>query len=334
MAGTGNLFDLASEKMEIDPESVRYLVYSSGGLCGWAFVGSDRALDEWLHGKGASPMSTRLRGACGVSVGSIFALGRVTGYTSVELEEMFRRHTKQANIKIHGSTMSDLLTALLSPRPLVDLVEDMLVRKYGEEMREATLTDLWRRTNKEFVTISTNRTLGYRRTVVSHLTFPEIKVSTAVVMSAAFPMIYPPINVDGQLYVDGGVSDSTPTDIFPMAESIVFTLATPPEIKTIEEDLNESAIASIWSMRQPLLEKPLVERLKSFTPAQIRRINKVDVPPFSVLMFFDPPHNSYVDDMIKQGLFTTRLFLDSGRWAVAQAIYLLLTGRTALPAAP
>jgi len=306
-------------------------VYSSGGLCGWAFVGSDRALDEWLHEKGGPPLSARLKGACGVSVGALFALARVIGCTSVELEELFRRHAKQADIKVHGTTMSDLLTAILSPQPLVDVVEDMITRKFGEAMREGTLTDLWRRTGKEFVVVATNRTAGFTRTLVSHRTFPDLKVATAVIMSASFPLIYPPINVDGQLYVDGGISDSTPTDIFPLESSIVFTLTSPIEPKTIEEALNESALASVWSMRQPILEKPLLERIKSFSTVQLRRINKVEVPSFSVLMFFDPPTNDYVDDMIQRGRFITRVFLESGRWTIAHSVHLLLVGRTLPP---
>jgi len=322
----------ATTKMEdVDPASVEYLVYSSGGLCGWAFVGSDRALDEWLHEKGGPPLSARLKGACGVSVGALFALARVIGCTSVELEELFRRHAKQANIKVHGTTMSDLLTAILSPQPLVDLVEDMITRKFGDAMRGASLTDLWRRTGKEFVVVATNRTAGFTRTLVSHRTFPDLKVATAVIMSASFPLIYPPINVDGQLYVDGGISDSTPTDIFPLESSIVFTLTSPIEPKTIEEALNESALASVWSMRQPILEKPLLERIKSFSTVQLRRINKVEVPSFSVLMFFDPPTNDYVDDMIQRGRFITRVFLESGRWTIAHSVHLLLVGRTLPP---
>jgi len=317
--------------MEIDPASIRYIVYSSGGLCGWAFVGCDRALDEWLHQKGGGPMSAQLKGACGVSVGSLFALARVIGYTSVELEELLSRHAKQADIRVHGRTMSDLLTAILSPKPIIDVVEEMVVRKYGEEMRGCTLAQLWRRTGKELVVVATNRTAGYTRALVSHRTFPDLKVATAVIMSAAFPLIYPPVNVDGQLYVDGGVSDSTPTDVFPLEESIVFTLTSPIETQTIEEALNESALASVWAMRQPILEKPLLERVKSFSAAQLRRINRVDVPSFSVLMFFDPPTNDYVVDMIERGQFITRVYLEGGRWIIAHSMHLLLVGHTHPP---
>ena len=53
-----------------------------------------------------------------------------------------------------------------------------------------------------FITCDANR---FNRCIISHKTYPDLELITALCMTSAFPLIFTPVIVDDKCYIDGGI---------------------------------------------------------------------------------------------------------------------------------
>lgn len=53
-----------------------------------------------------------------------------------------------------------------------------------------------------FITCDANH---FNRSIISHKTYPDLKLVTALCMTSAFPLIFTPVIVDDKCYIDGGI---------------------------------------------------------------------------------------------------------------------------------
>jgi hypothetical protein len=53
-----------------------------------------------------------------------------------------------------------------------------------------------------FITCDAN---NFNRVIISHKTFPDIDLITALCMTSAFPVVFTPVIIDDKCYIDGGI---------------------------------------------------------------------------------------------------------------------------------
>jgi hypothetical protein len=53
-----------------------------------------------------------------------------------------------------------------------------------------------------FITCDANH---FNRSIISHKTYPDLKLVTALCMTSAFPLIFTPVIIDDKCYIDGGI---------------------------------------------------------------------------------------------------------------------------------
>lgn len=189
-----------------------YVAYSGGASNGIVYVGAYRALYE-------QNIIQRLHGAVGTSIGSVFA---VVSVLQIDPHILYR-----AIMELDTNKLADY-----SANPVVDAVR--LVQSYG--ICKGDFLQVWveqlifSQTNIHCVTFAelfeiTGRHLKitcFNETLVQteywdHLTQPGTPVSLAVRTSASMPGFYIPVHKDGYTYIDGGVGDIFPVDVFPGA---------------------------------------------------------------------------------------------------------------------
>ena len=83
---------------------------------------------------------------------------------------------------------------------------------------DATFVHMDRLIRKEFACTGTN--LNTRRgEIFSSKTTPNMKVVDAIVISMSIPILFPPLQHNGDLYVDGSLTITVPHDLFDDAET-------------------------------------------------------------------------------------------------------------------
>jgi NTE family protein/lysophospholipid hydrolase len=159
------------------------LVLSGGGARGFAHAGLLRALAE---------AGVALDFVGGVSMGSLVAACRAFGFDHVETERALR--ASFVDTRPHrGYTLP--LVSVFSPRK----TERALRATFGE----TAIEDLW----VNYFCVASNIT---RATL--HV-FRRGPVWRAMRASGSFPGLLPPVPLDGELLVDGGVLDNLPVEV-------------------------------------------------------------------------------------------------------------------------
>lgn len=184
----------------------KYLSFAGGGTRGFAYIGALEALCEWY---GAEAFSREIRGCVGTSAGAVAALIAVLG---MDMREM----------------RSHIAPVLQSPHaiaPCLDL--NLFLSKYGLDNGEAlrsiirnlihvaglspraTLGDVYRLLGKQLVCCTTNLATGRARYLSPH-SAPNMEVADAVFMSMCVPFLFTPVQHEGDLHVDGALSENVP----------------------------------------------------------------------------------------------------------------------------
>lgn len=190
----------------IEPHAVRNLVFSGGGVRGYSYAG---VLCE-LAASGVN--FAALEGAGGTSIGALFALAVVSGWTPPEIvAELTQRDVKQL-------LSLDLLT--LWSQYGIDRGDK--VRKYLNDVilarsgaRGFTMAELHARTGKRLVMIACDLN-NNAELVLDHVSAPDLPVADACFMSMAVPGLFAPFVYKERLCVDGGMKNNFPLDHFPV----------------------------------------------------------------------------------------------------------------------
>ena len=206
----------------LSAESVRYLCFGVGGVNGWTYIGVVEALEEELN-KSNLILYSQLKGICGSSIGSLFATGLMLQYNAIELRELFtsmtERYSKHTIGKMHVLNFFEQ-KGILDTSIISHMVQKMVTTKLGADKLDITLAALYERTRKVLALGAYNVTLG-RAEILDHQTMPNLPLWKAVCMSCAIPFIFYPVEYNNSVYVDAGISEPVPYNIFPLQESLV-----------------------------------------------------------------------------------------------------------------
>lgn len=154
------------------------LVLSGGGARGFSHLGSVKALFE--HGYSFDVIA-------GTSIGAVVGCILADGYTPDELLPMMTSSRLKSLIKTDLSR-----NGFMSLDGVRDFLEEVLSVKNIEELKTP------------FIAAATNLSRGE-----AHY-FKTGDIADAVIASASVPIVFPPVVIDGEQYVDGGLVNNLP----------------------------------------------------------------------------------------------------------------------------
>jgi NTE family protein len=188
---------------------IKNIVLEGGGIRGIAYVGAIKALEE-------KNMLANIENIAGTSVGGLTAALICVGYTSEELEReltalKFNKFNDGKGIFIGGSNRMIKKYGWYRGEELTNWLNELLYQKTGiEDITFAELQDLSLKNNnyKNLHVTATNLSLQQCQ-VLSHNTFPNMRIADAVRISASIPLYFTAIFMDSS----GNIYNKQPTDI-------------------------------------------------------------------------------------------------------------------------
>lgn len=188
--------------------TIKHLVISGGGPTGFIAYGALRELAK----KGFWSLDD-IESIYGTSVGSFIGVIISLGYEWEWIDDYL---TKRPWNKVADLTPLTFVEAF-QKKGVVDeaVIEESIAPLFTAKdlPADVTLAGLYE-ANGVDIHIFTTEMNGERLVKVdlSHTTHPELPVSRAIAMSAAFPFVFCPVCYDGKCYIDGGMVNNFPLE--------------------------------------------------------------------------------------------------------------------------
>lgn len=201
---------------------VRNIVFGGGGYKGLGFVGVLKALCQnrranWFE------MMEGLRVCAGSSIGAVAAACVAMGATPWEIERFTVAH--DYSIAKWGGIAQFSNLSVFDPSVLRRMCRDV-VQTFGgnSKMTFAQAHAKFGRHLKIYVTNLTKQ----RVERLDHVSTPNMRVAKALYISCSVPIAFPPVEIRGDMYVDGGVFYHSPgAGEYDPAESLFIHLSEP-----------------------------------------------------------------------------------------------------------
>ncbi len=192
--------------------SIKYLVLEGGGVKGTAYIGALKVLDQ-------VGILQNIQGVAGSSIGSIVALLIACGYTYQEIHKIV--------FELDLEEFADDKCCSCACFKWFSHFRGGFGRYKGDKMREyigslikkklktssITFKQLYKKTGKDLIVTGTN--LDIKQTVYfSRRNYPNMLVKDAVRISSAIPFYFDAVFYGGDTYVDGGLLNNYPLNIF------------------------------------------------------------------------------------------------------------------------
>src|SRR5260370_27341433 len=206
------------------------LVLGGGGARGFAHLGILRALRE-------AQIAMDLIGGC--SIGAMVGATVALEWDDVEIRERLRRAFVDSN-PITDYTL-----------PFLALVKGRKVaRRLEEHFGGIRIEDLWR----PFYCVSTNLTAG---NLAVHR---QGRLADALRASLSIPGLLPPVVIDGEAHVDGGMMNCLPIDVMsPRCSAVMGVDVANDPLRTPFPEIDETP--SFWHLLRPLKIHPIIHIL-------------------------------------------------------------------------
>lgn len=200
-------------------ENIKYLVFSGGGIRGVAYSNIPRILQEYN-------ILPNIKGIAGTSAGSIIA-GLLA--LRVSPENVYNIVTTMDYNKFKDDSYGILLDLYRLGTKYGWNKGDYFLNWYDNILQtytgihNITLQQAYEITNIEFTAVSTcwNTSLP---TYFNYKTHPTLPLSMAVRMSMSYPFFFVPSEYEGRLYVDGGMTNNFPIELYPADSVLGFKL--------------------------------------------------------------------------------------------------------------
>ena len=185
---------------------IRNIVFSGAGTRIFLFMGFLKYIEENYSFKNVKTFA-------GTSSGSIVSLVKVLGYTAKELEELLLKIDFKKFNNIDSESIMDFFDNHgLGNTDYFEKVFRIMIKKKVDN-DDITFKDLYRVTNKKLIIVATN--LNKRKTVFfNYKDTPNIPVIDAVLASLSIPIVFKPRKINGDIYVDGAVTNNFAMDLF------------------------------------------------------------------------------------------------------------------------
>lgn len=180
-----------------------HLVLSGGGMSGLVYLGTLRYLQQEGYDK-------NIKHIVGTSIGAFFATMFALDISMGELEERIK---KFLNNKENCIIPCSLDTVFTVPNLLGIADSQILINMIDDIISKITFLELSKKTGKNLVITVTNVNT-MQSTYFSVDTSPHVLISEAVRASMAIPLLFKPVEIGEEYYIDGGINDVIPINIF------------------------------------------------------------------------------------------------------------------------
>jgi len=195
---------------------IKNVIFSGGGFKGWAFIGTIRALNEYVK-------YSDLESITGTSIGSLFGFCYLL---QIEWEYLLDfimnlnfKDQLDINLKNIVSNQS-LLTGDKYKKRIIELVGNKIDTNI-------TFIDLYKYHSKIKFTVNALNITDSKLDFFNYSLTPNVKVIDAIMASSSLPLILPAYYIHGKYYFDGGLCNNCVTNIIDNLESVAFDLHDP-----------------------------------------------------------------------------------------------------------
>ncbi len=185
------------------------IVIAGGALKVISVIGCIKYLEE------NNKLST-IKNFVGTSAGSIMCLFMILGYTYSEIIDFFIHNLSDEKIsKLDPEECFELLSqyGLNSGTNIELFVKRMIKKKLNCGNENMTFLDLAKKTGKNLVVCVANLTKE-KPEYFNVDTMPNLSIATAIRVSCSIPLLFTPISINDNVYIDGGLYNNFPIDYF------------------------------------------------------------------------------------------------------------------------
>lgn len=188
----------------INRMTINTLLLSGGGVKGIAYCGVFRKLQELPKD------ILDIKVLCGVSIGSMFGLIYLMGYTYEEIREeiMCKNFVELKDVRI-SHFLNDY--GLDSGKKIMSWLETLMIKRGFD--RKLTFKQLYDKTGVCFKVLATNLQ-RYCFTEFDHVNTPNFQIRKAIRMSIGLPFVFTKQQYKGEVHVDGGIINNYPIEMF------------------------------------------------------------------------------------------------------------------------
>lgn len=202
-----------------DKERYTNLVLSGGGSKGVAYCGALKMLEKkgiYYDSKG----KCRFKKFAGTSAGSITAALLAIGYSPKEITNMLMEMQTEDLFDDKWGVLRDAYNLVddlgIAPgKFFLDFLGDLIESKTGD--KDYTFEDLYNDTGTSLVVVGTSITQMkniYFYAGHEDAAYHNIPIRVAVRISMSVPFVFEPYDLNGEMFVDGGVMDNYPIHVF------------------------------------------------------------------------------------------------------------------------
>ena len=185
-------------------DSYDVLILGPGGMKGFIELGSLKKFED-------NGLLKNIKVFCGVSIGSIIALLLSCGYSIMEILE--QAYTTNL-LDIKNVDVKSMLSGLIK-QDNFDLKIEKLIKDKLKISYVPNLLQFKEITGFEFSAITTIIASPSSHEVnLNYLTYPQLSVVKAAMMSSNIPGLFKKIKYNGSYYVDGGLSCPLPLKFY------------------------------------------------------------------------------------------------------------------------
>jgi predicted acylesterase/phospholipase RssA len=140
----------------------------------------------------------------GTSAGSIITLLLVMDMNPFEIYQYLLDNDYSKDFQVFNIENILNYNSLFSNKLLIDNFEKIITSKLGFV---PTLAELYELTKKKWTAVTFNYT-KHKIEYISYETHPDLPCSIAAAASSCIPLFFSMVDIDGNKYIDGGITDS------------------------------------------------------------------------------------------------------------------------------
>jgi predicted acylesterase/phospholipase RssA len=180
-----------------------HLIIGGGGVKGCVITGSLEAMDTVFN-------INRIKYIIGSSVGGIIGLLISLNFTPKEITYIFLNINL---IDYRQIKISNLINkfGVDDGKKIIRLIKSIILQKY--DRWDYTFKDLYKMTGKTLILTGSNITKN-KIVYFSRYKYPTMKVIDAIKITTCYPILYQPIILNGDYYIDGAALDNYPASYF------------------------------------------------------------------------------------------------------------------------
>jgi NTE family protein len=253
---------------------IKNIIFSGGGFKGWAYIGTIRALNEYVN-------LNDIKTFTGTSIGSAFGLFYIIGIKWDFLLDLFMNIDFKDILDIDIDNIL-INQSIIKGHAYKNIIKQVMSTKIDPEI---TFIELYKYSKILFSVTSLNIT-NCKAENFNYLTTPDIKVIDAILASSSLPFLYPAYKIKDNYYYDGAMCNNCPTNLVDELESVAFDISlTSNELKNNIQIINLMDSLTNFSNKQfPKNEKIIFKILDSKFEKEFMNINQTKDDIFNIYM--------------------------------------------------